>query len=160
MTDSILARAKSAIGKKTIYRLGRGGMKPERDRPSNSEGMCDCSGFIAWCCGISRQCTAISGGWIETTIIVRDATGPQALFRKLPAPVPGCLAVFGDCLGRQGHVAVVTKVVGSKPDRVIHCSASSFRNTGDAILETAGTVFTKNPRTIYVEFIGSPVAHA
>ncbi len=149
----MIERAKSAVGHKTVYKLGMGGMKPGRERPGNSEGQSDCSGFFAWYLGISRQDARIDGGWIETSAIVRDATGPQKRFKKLDKPVVGCGVVYGDANGRQGHVGVVVEVKHGVATRVIHCSMGNYRDFGDAIRETPAVLFTRNPRTIYVEFI-------
>jgi hypothetical protein len=71
----------------------------------------DCSGFAAICLGRSRNATGPDLGdleWIETTQLVRDATGPQRLVRavSLDDLLPGDLIAHGDSGGRQGHVAV------------------------------------------------------
>ena len=91
------------------YRLGQGGFDPEAPTPSYN-GECDCSGFIAWCLGISRDQRDRHGMWISTTEIVADANGRQRLFVRLEGPEPGCLAAYPDRDGRQGHVALVTQV--------------------------------------------------
>lgn len=150
----MIEKARSAVGHKTVYKLGMGGMKPGREKPGNSEGQSDCSGFYAWYLGISRQDKRIAGGWIETTAICKDAKGPQKLFRKLDKPVVGCGVVYPDRDGRQGHVGVVSEVKHGIATRAIHCSNGNYRNFGDAIRDTPAELFTRNPHTIYVEYIG------
>lgn len=144
----ILARARSQIGLKTIYKLGAGGISPALTRPVNVSGECDCSGYVTWCLGISRQTkdpkyVAFNGGWINTDAMVKDAATPAGLFEKIGAPKQGCLVVFGAKAGvrKVGHVALVSRVVEGKVAKVIHCSSGNYRSTGDAIQETGPAVF-------------------
>lgn len=69
--QEVIAKARGALGKGIKYKLGRGGYKPAADSPA-SAGECDCSGFIAWCLGFSRNLTdpfylKANGGWFETS---------------------------------------------------------------------------------------------
>ena len=52
--DEILTRARSAIGHGITYHLGHGGLHPADALPSR-DGQCDCSGFVAWVLGRSRN---------------------------------------------------------------------------------------------------------
>lgn len=146
-----IARARSAIGHRTAYRLGKGGMNPSSPVPWDASGGCDCSGFIAWVLGISRLSDTpwykkFNGGWIETTAIVRDARTPFGFFDEVPweEARPGMIVVYGDDNGHQGHVGMVTRFKrGGGPHRVIHCSSGNYKRTGDAIQETEPTAFTR-----------------
>jgi hypothetical protein len=148
--STVLGRARAACGRPIAYKLGMGGMKPTRETPGNSDGQCDCSGFVAWCLGISRQTSnafyrQLNGGWIETTAVVADALKPGGIFSRVDAPQPGDVLVWGDrrVNGRtvQGHIGIVAAVAGDRATRVIHCSSSNFRNTGCAVRETGTEVF-------------------
>lgn len=136
-------RARSAVGRGTRYRLGRGGFDPSLKLPAQS-GDCDCSGFLSWALGISRHqrdkdkpwSKAIP--WIETTAIYKDAKGKKLLFTKISEPVPGCLVVYPDrWLGvKQGHVAIVSTVSSDgKSFDIIDCSSRGVR---EAINERPG----------------------
>lgn len=139
-------RARTAVGRGTRYGLGKGGMHPHLPRPAFND-RCDCSGFVAWCLGISRYqadkgkpwSTAIR--WIETTAIYNDAKGKRLLFTQIPEPVPGCLVVYPDRIG-QGHVAIVAtcSIVGGKVKQlgIIDCSSRGKR---EAINERDGMFF-------------------
>lgn len=116
-----ISRARSALhcDPPVRYRLGRGGFDPGSQTPGQN-GECDCSGFIAWCLGLSRDQRKKHGMWISTTDIAVDANGKQRLFVKLAKPEPGCIVVYPDREGRQGHVALVTQ---ASPLWGIDCSA-------------------------------------
>jgi len=113
--EQVLAQAVAALSwPRNTYRLGRGGYQwlPDYDDP---EPVTDCSGFAARCLGRSRVARGDDLGameWIETTQLVRDATGPQRLVRavSLDDLLPGDLIAHGDSGGRQGHVAVVEHI--------------------------------------------------
>src|SRR6185369_3844953 len=91
-----LARARSMIGKGIKYKLGRGGLNPAAPTPADKAGLCDCSGFVCWCLGLSRQNynPAYHSNWISTASIVADVNGAGGLFKRLKAPVPGALWVY------------------------------------------------------------------
>ncbi len=150
--NEFLARARSASGKGTIYKLGGGGMKPNASLPSDSSMRCDCSGFSCWALGISRQTNhplyvKINGGWINTDAIVADAIASTGFFLRVETPRPGALVVYPSRKPHRavGHIGIVTDVNGSAGidgiTRVIHCSSSNYRNTNDAIRETEPNVF-------------------
>jgi cell wall-associated NlpC family hydrolase len=111
--QEILERAARSIGHGTIYKLGQGGFSPASPHPWNSRGECDCSGFVAWCLGVSRHTdhpwySQQNGGWLETTAIARDARLAGAgMFDLVPweQARPADLLVYGDWGGHQGHVA-------------------------------------------------------
>jgi hypothetical protein len=147
----VLERARSAIGHGTIYRLGMGGFNPASPHPWNSRGECDCSGFIAWCLGVSRYTdhpwySAQNGGWLETTAIIRDALKEGfGMFDQvaLEQALPGDLVVYGDRDGHQGHVGLISHVEPAgegveegEPKAIIHCSKGNWVAFQDAINET------------------------
>lgn len=152
--SQLLTRAKSAIGKGTIYQLGAGGMNPGVDHPGRSpEGSalrCDCSGFTAWVFGFSRQTrhpfyVRKNGGWINTDAMHADALDCVGFFTKLDEPIPGCIVVYpGGAGGKIGHVGIVSEVKGGKVTKVIHCSSGNFRAYKDAIRETPPDVFNRS----------------
>lgn len=94
IADSLIARARSAIGC-CAYGLGKGGMNPRSAIPA-SRGKCDCSGFVAWVLGMSRMPKPTRLWWIETSAIVRDATGKQSVFVQIARPIRGCISVYAD----------------------------------------------------------------
>jgi hypothetical protein len=155
-------RARTQVGCGAVYKLGRGGFNPGESFcwdwtqfGSISRKACDCSGFVAWCLGMRRdQINARKWWskllpWIETTMVFRDATGPQHVFRLMPMPTPGCLVVYGDHAGHEGHIAIVTDAVIDVNQRVeritvIDCSSGQSRRTGQAITERDGTFFLRS----------------
>lgn len=145
--SEVVARARSAIGSHTKYALGKGGFSPNSPHPWSAVGECDCSGFVAWCLGISRRADnpwykRQNGGWVETSAIVRDAQSPYGFFDEVDwtKARPGMVVVYGDTRQggrtRQGHVGVVSAVDAGGPIQAIHCSMGNHRR-GDAIQETA-----------------------
>ncbi len=58
--DHTLQRTRAALGKGTVYRLGKGGFDPTQ--PMTQE--CDCSGFVAWAIGIPRELPPGSDQWL------------------------------------------------------------------------------------------------
>jgi hypothetical protein len=148
-TDELLARARTIATTQVIYKLGAGGMHPAANGPTDNRQQCDCSGYVCWALGMSRQTDhpfylKLNGGWINTDAMVADANAQTGFFRKIAAPAPGALVVFPSRRpGRSvGHVGIVTAVDnGGVVSRVLHCSSGNFRKTGSAVRETAPTVF-------------------
>lgn len=155
--EEILTRARSCVGRGE-YKLGRGGFDPNDAHPwpTGPKEYSDCSGFISWVIAEDRENHAIDGGWIETTNIVSDATGPHAMFALVSGgAIPGDLVVYGDHINRigahqvfkvQGHVGVITAVDASgRPNKVVHCSNGNFKSLDHAIAETSEPgVFFRN----------------
>lgn len=154
--QEVVARARSAVGRNVRYELGAGGMNPQRDDPANLLNCCDCSGFAAWCLGVKRKTdlpwyVEQNGGWLETSAIFRDCATPYGFFDGIEwkDARPADLLVYGDRKDdagkvRQGHVGVVSEVGSEGPTEVIHCSASNWRVTGDAIQPTAPLIFEQH----------------
>lgn len=141
-----MERARSALGRGTRYRLGRGGFDPTRDAP---EKQCDCSGFVAWAIGIPRELPPGSGRWLDTDAYYRGG-GPalDGLSAQIDSgPQAGDLYVYPDnSRTGQGHIGIISRLNRSgQPDRVIHCSTGNDRRHGNAIRETGTGVFTGRP---------------
>lgn len=160
MTSSeLLARARSVAGKGIRYKLGKGGTRAAAPSPANVDGQCDCSGYVAWCLGVSRMTDHplyknFNGGWINTDAIVHDALTSTGFFDLLAKPKVGALIVYpSPGAGRVGHVGIITKVENDTVTKVIHCSAGNDRTTGEAVQETPPTVFAR-PATIFGWFAG------
>jgi hypothetical protein len=158
--SAVVNRALVATNKGTRYGLGAGGMNPGKPSPA-ANGKCDCSGFVAWCLGMSRKTREAfyveeNGGWIETTAVSKDVLASTGIFAPLDKPLPGCAVVYGDYKdsnGRhhEGHMAVVTEVNSRSGiagiDKIVHCSVSND-NSGDAIQETDARIFANNRNSV------------
>lgn len=116
---------------RAAYAMGQGGKNPRLACPT-ANGLCDCSGFIAWVLGIIRGPRDVKPVWIETSNICKDARTTQQSFVALTAPIPGCLLAFPDPPGGQGHVALLTHIRGGQWYGV-DCSSGVYRRTGNAI---------------------------
>lgn len=151
--QQVVERARSACGKGIHYKLGAGGRDPHRPLPA-ADGLCDCSGFVAWCLGIDRFIPNAllphlpdGGDWFETTAVYRDARSPFGFVDEVPwrAAQIGDLVVWPDRGRKQGHIGIVTMVstAGEGPVLVVHCSVGNDRK-GDAIAETSSDIFFNN----------------
>lgn len=155
--NKLIVRARGVVGIDIAYKLGSGGMNPKLAKPSSS-GFCDCSGFICWVLGISRQTkipfyTHNFGGWINTDAMEGDILSSTGIFDRLSVPEPGCIVVYG-AQQKIGHVGLVTEVNNGKMVKVIHCSSGNSRlYNGHSIQETAPTVFNR-PDIYWGRFIG------
>jgi hypothetical protein len=115
-------------------------MNPASPVPWSNDGLCDCSGFAAWCLKASRHTDdwwyhEWNGGWIETSAIVRDTLTEYGFFSPVEwkDAKPGHLLVYGDKDGHQGHVGIVSEVGPDGPMMVIHCSRGNDALVKDAI---------------------------
>jgi hypothetical protein len=161
--SEFLARARGAAGKGIKYKLGRGGMSPAAALPASHDNLCDCSGYVSWCMGMSRQTThplyvAFNSGWINTDAMVHDANAATGFIERIEGAKVGCLIVYGkNPKASVGHVGIVTavKMSGGKTTatKVIHCSSGNSAK-GDAIAETGPEVFERIPQTIYAWYAG------
>lgn len=141
-TDQTLERARSGLGKRTKYVLGKGGINPVK--PLTKE--CDCSGFVAWAIGIPRELPPGSDHWLQTTTYWQGDGGHFDPVPKGEAQ-PGDLYVYPDFNGKQGHMGIITSTKNGVPEKVLHCSSGNYRRTGDAIQETPTTLFTSHPKS-------------
>lgn len=133
---------------------------------------CDCSGFVAWCCGYSRyhEDFPLYGGYVNTDSMLQDATGQKEWFEEVEYPEPGCLIVYGAIYKgtvrtRVGHVGLVTGVAAAEWDPrnpqfdrllVTHCSSGNVKRTGAAIQQTTGSIWQKSGAKLvrYRHFFG------
>jgi LysM repeat protein len=143
--DLLITRAKSAVNKGIRYRLGAGGMRPSAPLPT-TDNFCDCSGFVCWVIGLSRETTIPFyqkfGGWIFTDSMVADINSQVGIFERLVVPEVGCIVVYG-AGNKIGHVGIVSETQSGKMKKVIHCSAGNDRKFKDAIQETSPAVFNR-----------------
>jgi len=145
----LVRRALSAVNAPIAYGMGQGGKHPGDKLPSRT-GLCDCSGFIAWVCGLVRGPRSTPPAWIETSNIVRDATMTRRTFRQVSKPRPGCFVVFPDRPGQQGHIGLITSLA---PFRGVDCSNGVSKRTGRAISERDFRFFLKQPGVIFCELL-------
>ena len=154
--EAVVERARAAIRMNIGYHLGAGGKRPSASSPGEAvqvapgrfEPRCDCSGFTAWCWGISRQTKdpfhlqRSTGGWLNTDAMHADARDPRGIFDLVPdgqaRPSDGLVFPSQRPALRYGHVGIVSEVRHGRPWRVIHCSP---RNGANAIAETPCGVF-------------------
>lgn len=159
--DAVVARARSAIGKPTVYWLGKGGRDPSLPHPGWSGGdghlYCDCSGFAAWCVGRDRFLPNAglpeSPGyeWFETSNLAQDAQAPGGIVNAVlwQDALPGDLLVWGDRKDadgtrHEGHIGVIASLGQTGPETVVHCSVGNLRKFTDAIHETGVEIFLRN----------------
>jgi hypothetical protein len=113
--------------KDNCYGLGRGGRKPTADRPYDSEGRVDCSGFVSWTLGFDRYQTDFGdddGWWWSTDGIYEDATigstfhgghFPCWFVVDRSSVLPGDVLVYPDYklngATKQGHTGLIVEVL-------------------------------------------------
>ena len=151
-TDAVLARANAAVAQGVRYKLGKGGINPGSPTPA-SDGECDCSGFVAWCLGMSRHTAdqfyvQFNGGWIETTAVWTDIGTSTGIFDATNKR-PGAVVVYPDAHGHEGHIGILVD-----ENRVVHCSHGNDTQFGNAIQITPLTVFNNNPSTRFGWLVG------
>lgn len=134
-----VARSWCRIG--TTYKLGAGGYEWLPDFPATE---LDCSGFIASVLGRSRKPQDDFPFWLSTDSIWTDCGGSQLLFKEIPDPISGCLVVYPDANGKEGHVGIVTTVHSGGIEGV-DCSSSASHVQGDAITERDLSFFLSKP---------------
>jgi hypothetical protein len=149
---AVLARAHAAVAQGIRYKLGQGGMSPGSPTPGN-DGQCDCSGFVAWCLGMSRHTpdqfyVHFNGGWIETTAVWTDVGQSVGIFDQT-SKKPGAVVVYPDEHGHEGHIGIIVDA-----NSVVHCSLGNDHKYGNAIQVTPLTVFSSNPKTRFGWFVG------
>lgn len=138
------------------YKLGAGGMHPGSPIPGAS---CDCSGFVSWCLGVSRQTDhplyqRINGGWINTDAMVADIGDAAGLFRSCE-PEPGAVVVYpGPPARAVGHCGIVVATEDGRATQVLHCSSGNWRQHGHAIRITGPGVFDRQADAVYGWFTG------
>jgi hypothetical protein len=158
-TVDVIARARSAVNQRVRYRLGKGGYDPASPYPAPltwgvpkgkilpvRARWLDCSGFIAWVIGRSRKPSKDWKWWLSTDSVWSDASGKQQLFDRLPRAEDGCIAVYPDSKGQQGHIAIVTNAARHE---VIDCSSSH-----GGVAEHEAGYFWRKAETVWCRFRG------
>lgn len=163
-TSTVLARALSAVNKKTVYK-SPGKMPPFEANTWPEESKCDCSGFVDWCFRFSPNRKVdhplykkVNGGWFETTGIFEDGMSSTGYFTRLDDALPGALLVYpdyvdADQVNHDGHIGIVLEVAGKGikgVKKIAHCSLGNFKQTGDAIQITAPHAWIARPEAIIV----------
>lgn len=163
------ARAQSAAGKRTVYDFG---MNPP---PANVEvwpieAHTDCSGFVAWCFGLTRWPKQYQPKKFSTDAMYLDAhraAGSQ-LFAETATPEAGDVVLYpyyatktltySQCTSNStkaryrpfcsaGHVALITAVRPDGHYDTIECAYSPWKNDKDAIATTRGeSIFVDHAR--------------
>lgn len=156
--ETFLARARSALGRGIRYRLGAGGMDARAESPADANNECDCSGFVCWALGISRQTdhpmyVRFNGGWINTDAMVHDAQTASGFFTRVTEARVGSIVVYGARPAAQnvGHVGIVTAIGNdggvTRAMTVLHCSHGNHQQHGDAVCQTGISVFARRDAT-------------
>ncbi len=165
-SQAIIQRAKKMLGQKTVYKLGKGGFNPKSEYAYDPLKRLDCSGYIAWCLGFSRNITDSfyanyngdgKKGWFETTAAYKDAITGTGILTKIDEPRVGCIAVYPDYTQNdkkhEGHIGIITEVsANSKATKVIHCSSSAYKKYGDAVQENTSSALLNNPKVIFAAY--------
>jgi hypothetical protein len=169
---NILARAYAAMtwvppkGDFVRYRLGQGGKDPAGPVGTYNQGKyeSDCSGFVAWCCGVRKYRPGFNKGgsvedYLSTDAIYQDARRGKQLFELVTQgeAMPGDLVVYcGTWKGGKrtgvGHIGIITLVSQdfnpasltswTKHILVTHCHGPTGVDR-PAITQTDGYVFGK-----------------
>ena len=144
-----LDRAMTAVDKGITYQLGHGGFYPADPLPTR-DGTCDCSGFVAWVLGLSRKPKLLRPWWLETSAIWRDATGKRRVFVALDRPVMGCVVVYPDARGHQGHVGIYTGALAHDVhDHVAAVGVVDCSLGQNGIVDHLQSAFARRPDTVY-----------
>lgn len=123
--------------------------------PAQRVPACDCSNFSNWVLRIPHG----APGWMNTDAMHADASGVGRVFERLDRDDPlrarlGALLVYprpADGSERFGHVGIVTGVdERGHATRVVHCSATNFLGTRNAIAEMGPEPFFDQPATMAV----------
>lgn len=147
--EQTLARAQEGLGRKTIYKLGEGGYASDIPEPLTPK--CDCSGFVCWAIGVSRELPPKSDHWLYTNSIWEGGGDVGSnLFHRVDAKaaIPGDLYVYpSDSSHSYGHIGLIVEVEDGKPTQLLHCSKSNYTQTKDAVRITSPDVIAGNPKS-------------
>ena len=181
-TEAVERAVACSKDKDNYYGLGRGGRKPSAERPYDSKGRVDCSGFVSWALGFDRYQTDFGdddGWWWSTDGIYEDATiGAKyhgghfpCWFKVLPPTEevqPGDVLVYPDYklngVNKQGHTGVIVAVEDrfkrGAPGwhtklRVAHATPSHRLKYGNVVAITDAKAWAKKGWIVrYTGFVG------
>lgn len=161
--DVVVERALSGVGTSTAYTLVNPRSPPLALERWPSMGIStDCSGYVAWCLRMSRKVQhplykKVNSGWFETTAIYKDGQTETGFFSPAAKVMPGCLVVYPDKGGTQGHIGIVVSGEGAGLDgiaEVVHCSSGNYKKSGKAIMRTDARVWQKRADSLVLDYIG------
>lgn len=159
--DPILKRARGAVARRTIYELGAPPPDPDLDVwPEHIRG--DCSGFIGWCCRLTRHPAALDRDELSTNTIYADAVGANRVFQAIDAPEVGGFVIYPyykfDPADREhaGHIAIITHIRSRDDYDIVDCASSSYAETGDAIREHRQEAFTAHAHAALAARVAHP----
>jgi hypothetical protein len=169
-SETIVTRARSALGKKTRYESP--GVMPDLAAAvwPGAGSHTDCSGFVAWCLRFERKIDhpfykKVNGGWFETSGIYADGLASVGFFTEIDKPRPGALLVYPDYKSESGknhdgHIGIVTQVApqGSgitAVEKIVHCSLGGWNKLKDAVQETTPVAWLAKPKSIIVWLDGT-----
>lgn len=172
-TEAVVRALVCTKDKDNCYGLGRGGRNPKAERPYDSKGRVDCSGFVTWVLGFDRLQIDTDCGdmgdqisqhevWYSTDGIYDDARGVAGQhmnwFGIAPATavLPGDVLVYPDYVlngvNKQGHTGVIVEVLpGFKRGkagwhehlRVAHATPSHRLKYGNVVAVTNAKAWAK-----------------
>lgn len=161
--ETVVQRALSGVGTDTVYSI-QNPQSPSRELERwPAEGIrTDCSGFVAWCLRMPRKIQhplyqKVNGGWFETTAIHRDGLETSGFFSVAPKIEPGCLVVYPDLDGNEGHIGIVVAGEGtdlSGVTEVVHCSSGNYRKHQKAILKTGAEAWKRRADSLILVYAG------
>ncbi|HEX6100484.1 MAG TPA: hypothetical protein VF432_29485 [Thermoanaerobaculia bacterium] len=173
--EEVLDRARSQIGRGIRYKLGKGTFRASRHSCADANNQSDCSAFLCWALGLDKvgnypwlatpgKPRDPDGEWYGTDNIVNDALNANVgHFTRIATPLVGSIVVFptrwkNGKASPPGHCGIITELkANGEAKRVIHCSSSNFKTTGDAVQETDTAFFDANPKTIHAWYSGMEV---
>ena len=159
----LIERAKAVLQQPIVYRLGSGGMDPDSHTPAGRDGACDCSGYVAWCLGLSRMTDepfyrrffGADVGWINTDAMAADIRSDAGILERLDRPVPGAIIVYpGPPVRPVGHCGIILRVRDATVTSVIHCSRTNHTATGHAVQVTDAAIFEAQADTVIGAYTG------
>lgn len=148
----LVQRAESCLTRGIHYGLSHGGYDPTDAHPGghchnkehahygrlSGKWCADCSGFVAWLIGLSRDPKVRKDGWkvwLDTDHLHEDARKAQRYLQQIAGPESGCIVVFPDAYTRdvagklkkqgEGHVGLVTRAINDKLFFGIDCASST-----------------------------------
>ena len=163
----VLERARSAVGRRTRYDFGAAPPPAALDVWPMAAGT-DCSGFVAWCFGLTRYPPQYRPEKLSTDAIYLDAhrRSGSRLFQQVDRPAPADIVIYPSYVTRAitrrecrlpgnvgacsaGHVAILSEVRPDGAYGIIECALTPYRQLGDAIAADRGVgIFEEHARSM------------